>query len=160
VADAPAPPTAGSGIGGNDADQQMRALVARERQLHEREQEMASRERELTEQRRVLTEQYRLLRAAPAAAALPVQSPASAAAVPGRSAAAGAPSRLDLTTKHAPQGWPSARTMPGSNVPAGASPRGAAAWPNRVYRSRRPGFWRRVKHTLLGSQEPVLEDSL
>jgi hypothetical protein len=30
----------------------------------------------------------------------------------------------------------------------------------RVYRSKRPSLWRRVKHTLLGTPEPVLEDSL
>jgi len=53
------------------------------------------------------------------------------------------------------QGWPSARVTP--TVAEASAPR----WqPPRVYRAKRPSLWRRVKHTLLGSPEPVLEDSL
>jgi len=90
----------------------------------------------------VLAEQYRLLRAqaataaataAPAAPAWPpTHAAAQAAAAPTASAAA-APVRLH-----------------------GRTPVSAAA----TFRSKRPGFWRRVKSTLLGSPEPVLEDSL
>jgi general secretion pathway protein A len=108
-----------------------RELAEREQALRQREQDMASREKELAEQRRVLAEQYRLLRTQ-------AQQTADAAA---RSAA---------------PAWPPA------NAAAPAQPRARVQPPSfAVYQSRRrPSFWRRFKNTLLGTPEPVLEDSL
>jgi general secretion pathway protein A len=112
-----------------------RELAEREKELKQREADMASRERELAEQRRVLAEQYRLLKARP--------QPAAPAAV-----ATGA------SIAHAAAPWPSA--------PAAAAPRPHAYAPTyAAYQPRRrTGFWRRFKNTLLGTPEPVLEDSL
>jgi putative secretion ATPase (PEP-CTERM system associated) len=128
----------------------LRELDERERVLRERELEMASRERELAEQRRVLAEQYRILRSRPA-------DPAPAAAAPQATMAAPAPAR--------PAAWP-----PAAHSAAAAAPRATAASVGRApvpptpafatYQPRRRSFWRRVKQTLLGSPEPVLEDSL
>jgi hypothetical protein len=110
-----------------------RELAEREKELKKREADMASRERELAEQRRVLAEQYRLLKARP-------QHPQPAVA-----AAAG--------VSHTTAAWPPA-------APAGSRPR--VQGPNfAMYQpKRRAGFWRRFKNTLLGTPEPVLEDSL
>jgi hypothetical protein len=112
-------------------------LAAREQELRLREADMASRERELAEQRRVLADQYRLLHARQQPAVQP-QAARPAVAV----AATTAPS------------WPPAKTA--------ARPRVYAAAPSfDVYQpKRRSGFWRRFKNTLLGTPEPVLEDSL
>jgi len=120
-----------------------RELAAREKDLRQREADMASRERELAEQRRVLAEQYRLLKAQPNP-----QSPQSSQ--PARAVAGAA-------------AWPPA-TAPA--VPAllstPARPRVTPPAPAfALYQpKRRAGFWRRFKHTLLGTPEPVLEDSL
>jgi general secretion pathway protein A len=113
-----------------------RELAEREKELKKREADLASRERELAEQRRVLAEQYRLLKAPPQAS----ESPAGAAATPNASAP-----------------WPPAATTPSS-----AASRPLTQAPNfGMYQpKRRAGLWRRVKNTLLGTPEPVLEDSL
>jgi putative secretion ATPase (PEP-CTERM system associated) len=158
------------------AEEMQRAsqLAARERQLVEREQDVILRERELAEQRRVLADQYRILKSAAAAAPPAVVPPTPAAppwtgraaaspvAVPAAPAAAVAASPRPPVTpqvSQARQGWPSARaTLSAAEAPTHAS---SAQWqPPRVYRPKRPSLWRRVKHTLLGSPEPVLEDSL
>jgi putative secretion ATPase (PEP-CTERM system associated) len=112
-----------------------RELAEREKALRQREADMASRERELAEQRRVLAEQYRLLKAQ--------SQPPSAQ--PSR-AAAGAVA------------WPpAAAARPAAPVRRAPTPAPAFA----LYQTkRRAGFWRRFKHTLLGTPEPVLEDSL
>jgi len=113
-------------------DKLARELVEREKELRRREQEMASREKELAEQRRVLADQYRLLR---------TQAQAQAA---------------QPAVAHAPvaSAWPPASAAPAAR-PRVQSPSFA------MYQSkRRPGFWRRMKNTLLGTPEPVLEDSL
>jgi hypothetical protein len=108
-----------------------RELADREKELRKREADMASRERELAEQRRVLVEQYRLLKARPQPVVTTTGAQAAtAAAVWPPAAAAGAPA-------HRVQ------------APAFA-----------MYKPRRSGFWRRFKNTLLGTPEPVLEDSL
>src|SRR3954447_17255998 len=113
-----------------------RELAELERDLKRREADMASRERELAEQRRVLAAQYRLLKAQPQSAAAPAPAwpPASASV----SAAAAA------------------------KAPLGRNPARPAQAPSFApYRSkRRASLWRRVKNTLLGIPEPVLEDSL
>jgi general secretion pathway protein A len=128
---------------GRTAEEERRAreLAERERQLRQREHEIAGREREVAEQRRVLAEQYRLLRTTPsdpARAASPTVAAWPPAAPSAMVAAAGAP--------HA--GTPHAR----AHAPAAAF--------NSALDHKRPGFWRRMKSTLLGSGEPVLEDSL
>ena len=109
-----------------------RELAAREKALRVREQEMANREKELAEQRRVLAEQYRLLRMQ-------------------------AQQTSDATVQTAAPAWP-----PATAAAAAAQGRPRVQAPNfAMYQSRRrrPGFWRRFKNTLLGT-EPVLEDSL
>src|SRR5881394_696905 len=106
-------------------DKLARELAEREKELRRREQEMASREKELAEQRRVLADQYRLLR---------MQAQAAQPAV-----------------AHAPaaSAWPPASAAPAAR-PRVQSPSFA------MYQSkRRPGFWRRMKNTLLGTPEPV-----
>jgi general secretion pathway protein A len=114
-------------------------LADREKDLKQREADMASRERELAEQRRVLADQYRLLNARQQ----PV--PPQAAHTTG---AAG--------TGTAAASWPPAAV----SAKAAARPRVYAA-PFDLYQpKRRSGFWRRFKNTLLGTPEPVLEDSL
>jgi putative secretion ATPase (PEP-CTERM system associated) len=113
-----------------------RELADREKQLRQREADMASRERELAEQRRVLAEQYRLLKARP-------QQPQPAAAM--ATAATGA-------TVWPPAPAPAQAARPRAYTPA---PAFALYQPKR-----RSGFWRRFKNTLLGTPEPVLEDSL
>jgi putative secretion ATPase (PEP-CTERM system associated) len=120
-------------------EKRLRDLAERELQLKKREEDLSSRERELAEQRRVLAEQYRLLRshpleAKPAAAPSPAPMTAAPGQAPPPAAASASPA------------WPPA-------------PR--AQTPNFVFhhRPRRNSFWRRVKHTFLGT-EPVLEDSL
>ncbi|HXI30767.1 MAG TPA: XrtA/PEP-CTERM system-associated ATPase [Vicinamibacterales bacterium] len=121
-----------------------RELAAREKALHQRELDMASREQELAEQRRVLAEQYRLLRTQ-------AQQTAEAA-------------------KAAVPAWPPVSGQAGT-MPAGATSIAAQPQPDMRARvqapafamyqpRRRPGFWRRFKNTLLGTPEPVLEDSL
>jgi hypothetical protein len=124
-----------------EAEKLQRALDERERALRQREQEMALREKELAEQRRVLAEQYRLLRttsqaaqpaAQPVAAGWPPQNPATPIAAP----APAAPPQPPLHART--QTTPFAMYQP----------------------RRRPSVWRRFKNTLLGTPEPVLEDSL
>ncbi len=130
---ASATPTAAVSSSSRPAEDQRRAraLGEREKQLRQREREIDSRERELAEQRRVLAEQYRLLRAT---------TNAPAAAAPSAPTWPPAPSgaTADGTRRHA-------------HTPVSAS---------ATFRSKRPGFWRRVKGVLLGTPEPVLEDSL
>jgi len=113
----------------------LRELAERELQIKKREEDLTSRERELTEQRRVLADQYRLLRSHPLearpAAAVPAAAPGAAAPTP---AAAVTPA------------WPPAPRPQTPNF--------------RFHQPRRGSFWRRVKHTFLGTPEPVLEDSL
>ena len=118
-----------------EEERRVREIAERETQLRQREHEIAGREREVTEQRRVLAEQYRLLRTRPADA-----TPAAAPAAPA---------------------WPPLAATP-TSAPAGvARPRAHTPAPAfAAFQTRRPGFWRRVKSTLLGSPEPVLEDSL
>jgi putative secretion ATPase (PEP-CTERM system associated) len=117
--------------------QRQAALEERERLLVQREHDMASRERELAEQRRVLAEQYRILRSQPAETAVaepvkpkPAWPPANAVALTGT--AAGAAPAIDRRRRPAFRG-----TQP-----------------------KRRTFWARVKQTLLGTAEPILEDSL
>jgi hypothetical protein len=87
----------------------------------------------------VLAEQYRLLKAQPQASQ-PARPAAGAAAWPPSTAPATVPARLASPAR-----------------PRGATPAPAFA----LYQTkRRAGFWRRFKHTLLGTPEPVLEDSL
>jgi general secretion pathway protein A len=124
-----------------------RELADREKALQQREADMASRERELAEQRRVLADQYRLLNArqqqpAPAPAT-PSAPPAGAVAAAGVGAAAS---------------WPPAP----ASARVAARPHAYAAAPSfDVFQpKRRAGFWRRVKNTVLGTPEAVLEDSL
>jgi putative secretion ATPase (PEP-CTERM system associated) len=108
-----------------------RELAERETALRKREADMAVRERELAEQRRVLAEQYRLLKARPQAA----------------SAAGGG------TPLVSPAAWPPAAT------PVASARRVQPAF--AVYQpAGRASLWRRFKKTLLGTPEPVLEDSL
>jgi general secretion pathway protein A len=143
-----------------------RELADLEKDLKKREQDMAVRERELAEQRRVLADQYRLLKAqmqAPPAAAVwppataahktpPVAAAArtplgTTAAARTPSVAAGARTPSVAAAAHAPMAWTASRQV---ESPA-FSP----------YQSkRRSSLWRRVKKTLLGIPEPVLEDSL
>jgi putative secretion ATPase (PEP-CTERM system associated) len=125
-------------------DVRAREIAERERALRQREQEMVAREHELAEQRRVLAEQYRILRttaqAAPAPAAPAVAATGTAAAP---NAAVARPAGV--------QSWP-------APVPAAAARAGGK--PYRVYQPKRRSLWRRVMNALLGSSEPVLEDSL
>jgi general secretion pathway protein A len=114
-------------------------LADREKDLKQREADMASRERELAEQRRVLADQYRLLNARQQP--VPPQAAHTAGAAGTGTAAAS---------------WPPAAV----SAKAAARPRVYAA-PFDLYQpKRRSGFWRRFKNTLLGTPEPVLEDSL
>jgi hypothetical protein len=94
---------------------------------------MAARERELAEQRRVLADQYRLLKARPQGSA-----PVAAGSAPLASVAA----------------WPPVATAAGAARRVHAPAFGA--YPQKP----RAGFWRRFTKTLLGTPEPVLEDSL
>jgi putative secretion ATPase (PEP-CTERM system associated) len=107
-----------------------RELADLEKDLRRREQEMTIRERELAEQRRVLADQYRLLKTQ--------AQPAAAVA------AAWPPVSANARPK-APRGPLNAVQGPGFAVYQG---------------KRRSSLWRRVKSTLLGIPEPVLEDSL
>jgi putative secretion ATPase (PEP-CTERM system associated) len=114
-----------------------RELAALEKDLTRREQDIAARERELAEQRRVLADQYRLLKAQPPQA-------------PHAVAAAAAPAVA----------WPPVAAAAKTPMVRGAV-RQAQAPAFAVYQpKRRSGLWRRVKNTLLGIPEPVLEDSL
>lgn len=114
-----------------------RALAAREQRLSRREQEIGARERELAEQRRVLTEQYRLLQSRPAAAPAGAQTPQPTAA------------------------WPPAPPVGAGPALAGvAKPAAYAPTFRTIHVRRRPSLWRRIKQTVLGTAEPVLEDSL
>jgi putative secretion ATPase (PEP-CTERM system associated) len=158
-------------------------LATRERELVAREEEVVVRERELVEQRRVLADQYRILKsttAAAAAAAMPAPAASPAPATPGQQPwTAARPSAAPVATPSAPaspaaatarpagappvsparQGWPSARVTP--TAAEAQAQNSTTRWqPPRVYRQKRPSLWRRVKHTLLGSPEPALEDSL
>jgi general secretion pathway protein A len=115
-----------------------RELAEREKALQQREADMASRERELAEQRRVLADQYRLLNARQQHAQPQGESSQLAGAVAAS--------------------WPPASVPP----KAAARPHVYAAAPTFDFyqRKRRAGLWRRFKNTLLGTSEPVLEDSL
>jgi general secretion pathway protein A len=129
-----------------EGDARARQLADREKQVRQREREMESRERELAEQRRVLAEQYRLLRAQ-AAHAPSTTAAAAPAWPPTQTAAAAAPPSSTTATPAVG----SAAIGRRAHIPVSAS---------ASFRSKRPGFWRRVKTTLLGSPETVLEDSL
>jgi putative secretion ATPase (PEP-CTERM system associated) len=145
----PADPTAASDQGRStpapqaasrtaEDDKLARELAAFEQELTKREHDVAMRERELAEQRRVLADQYRLLKAQPQQAPHAVAAAACASAVAWPPAAAGTKTPLVRGGSRHVQ------------APAFAS-----------YQSkRRSGLWRRVKNTLLGIPEPVLEDSL
>jgi putative secretion ATPase (PEP-CTERM system associated) len=111
---------------------ELAAVAARESELKKREQDMVARERELAEQRRVLAEQYRLLKS---------QSMQPAPAAP-----PWGPDRVSRSTMSASNSRP-ASTVRSANVHGTDS-------------RRRNSFWRRMKNTLLGTPEPVLEDSL
>jgi general secretion pathway protein A len=128
-----------------EGDARARQLADREKQVRQREREMESRERELAEQRRVLAEQYRLLRTQAAQAPSPTAAVAPAWPPTQTAAAAASPSSTTAT--------PAVGSAIGrrAHIPVSAS---------ASFRSKRPGFWRRVKTTLLGSPETVLEDSL
>jgi general secretion pathway protein A len=121
-----------------------RELAALQKDLQKREEDMASRERELAEQRRVLSDQYRLLKAQSAAIA-PAAAPAAGAvwppaAAPAAAVASAAPAKAPLVRNATRQMY---------------APAFAPYQPKR-----RSSLWRRVKNTLLGIPEPVLEDSL
>jgi len=107
-----------------------RELAELEQALRRREQEMEIRERELAEQRRVLADQYRLLRGQP-----PAQPAAAAAAA-----------------------WPP--VSPTAKAPVAPTAYTPAPAFGSYHMKRRPSLWRRVKKTLLGTPEPILEDSL
>ena len=124
-------------------DKLARELAEREKELKRRELEMASREKELAEQRRVLADQYRLLRTQ-AQAPPPQPAAAHAPAAPHPSGAAHA---------HAAPAWPPAAA---AQARPRVQPQAFAMYSSK----RRPSLWRRVKNTLLGTPEPVLEDSL
>ncbi len=128
---------------GRTAEEERRArvLTERERQLRQREHEIDGREREVAEQRRVLAEQYRLLRTTPSDATR--SGSATVAAWP-----PAAPSGMVAAAPHG--GAPHSGVR--SHAPATAF--------NTALDHKRRGFWRRVKSALLGSGEPVLEDSL
>jgi general secretion pathway protein A len=153
-----------------------RELAELEKDLKKREQDMAVRERELAEQRRVLADQYRLLKAqtqAPPAAAA-VWPPAAAAvktppvAAAARTAPVAAAVKTPLVTTaaaKAPSVAAAARTpsvVSGAHAPLPWSAARQVQSPAFApYQSkRRSSLWRRVKNTLLGIPEPVLEDSL
>jgi len=110
-------------------------LAEREQQLRLREQEIASRERELAEQRRVLAEQYRLLKARPREAAPAASTPRAATA------------------------WPPAPVSAAGAAGAKTNPR-AYAPSFAIDQPKRGGLWRRVRNTVLGTPEPVFEDTL
>jgi putative secretion ATPase (PEP-CTERM system associated) len=145
----PADPTAASDQGRStpapqaasrtaEDDKLARELAAFEQELTKREHDVAMRERELAEQRRVLADQYRLLKAQPQQAPHAVAAAASASAV----------------------AWPPPAVGTKTPLVRGGS-RHVQAPAFASYQSkRRSGLWRRVKNTLLGIPEPVLEDSL
>jgi putative secretion ATPase (PEP-CTERM system associated) len=161
-------------------EKRLREIADREHQMKKREEDLAARERELAEQRRVLADQYRLLRAHPmhAASAMPAApvtaaAPSAPAAASARSAAAAPP-----TTPATAAAVASVRPAVSAAAAKPATPATArattiakpAAWPpaprpqtapSYLFQPRRrSSFWRRVKHTLLGTPETVLEDSL
>jgi general secretion pathway protein A len=163
-----------------------RELADLEKELKKREQEVAVRERELAEQRRVLADQYRLLKAQtqappaaaaawpPATAAVKTPPVAAAAKAPpvttaaARTAPAAAAGKTPLATNAAartPSVAAAARTpsvAAASHAPmAWSATRQVQSPAFAPYQSkRRSSLWRRVKNTLLGIPEPVLEDSL
>jgi len=115
-----------------------RELAEFEKELKRREHDVAVRERELAEQRRVLADQYRLLKAQPQ------QAPHAATAATGATAVA----------------WPPTAAAPKPPLVRNGT-RLVQAPGFAVYQpKRRSRLWRRVKNTLLGIPEPVLEDSL
>jgi putative secretion ATPase (PEP-CTERM system associated) len=121
-------------------EKRLRDLAVRELQLKKREEDLSSRERELAEQRRVLAEQYRLLRSHPLEAK-PAAAPAATSVTAAR---AQGPVQAAASARPA---WPPAPRVQTANFMFHQPP-------------RRNSFWRRVKHTFLGTPEPVLEDSL
>jgi putative secretion ATPase (PEP-CTERM system associated) len=121
-------------------EKRLRDLAVRELQLKKREEDLSSRERELAEQRRVLAEQYRLLRSHPLEAK-PAAAPAATSVTAAR---AQGPVQAAASARPA---WPPAPRVQAANFMFHQPP-------------RRNSFWRRVKHTFLGTPEPVLEDSL
>ena len=139
-------------------ERRLREIADRERQLRKREEDMVMRERELAEQRRVLADQYRLLRTHPLAAR------PSAPAAPGGAMSSGAPASAGAPTagRAASAGTAPAMTAASAMAtpPKMWPPPSRSQAPSYMFHGRRrPGFWQRVKHTLLGTQ-PVLEDSL
>jgi len=135
-------PAIGSGFSRTSLNEERRRpgeLEQRERQLRQRELDVAAREREILEQRRVLAEQYRLLHGRP---------PQTGAASVGGAAVWPPPVR-------------SAEAARSIKVDASAFGRGQPGAPRfDTFQRKRASLWRRVRHTLLGTSEPVLEDSL
>ena len=137
-------PTAASGFGISHAwrdERQATDIESREQQLRQRELDIAARERELLEQRRVLAQQYRLLHGHPIPAAAAVAAPAPASVWPpaGRSTDGARSIRVDASAFGRVQ--PSVPRFDGLTT-------------------RRASLWRRMRDTLLGTSDAVLEDSL
>jgi general secretion pathway protein A len=115
-------------------------LERREQQLRQREVDVEARERELLEQRRVLTEQYRLLNGRPMPHGAAAPTPPATVWPPHARAAEKARSiRVDATTFGRAQ---------------------TATTRFDTLAAKRPSLWRRMRDTLLGPSEPVLEDRL
>ncbi len=133
-----------------EEDARAQVIAERERVVTQRELDLATRERELTEQRRVLTEQYRLLRTSPATSA----RPAIAAAPPWQ------PSQAAAAVAALTSSGVTASRAPLASPPVAAAPSPRHATFKSIHVRRRPTMWRRIKDTVFGSAEPVLEDSL
>ena len=138
----PAAAAAGFGISHAWRDQRLTGdLELREQQLRQRELDIAARERELLEQRRVIAEQYRLLHGhpIPPGAALAAAAPGAVWPPEGRSTDGARSIRVDASAFGRIQ--PSALRFDG-------------------FTPKRTSLWQRMRHTLLGTSEAVLEDSL
>ena len=116
-----------------------REFEVREHQLRQRELDVAARERELLEQRRVLAEQYRLLHRQLPQAGVAGSTAAAVWPPPGRASEPARSIRVDASAF--------GRVQP-------AAPRFDGFTPKRT------SLWQRVRHTLLGTSEAVLEDSM
>jgi general secretion pathway protein A len=130
-----------SGVGRTlvNAEHRPGELERREQQLRQRELDVAAREREILEQRRVLAEQYRLLHGRPPRTGAASGGGAAVWPPPGRPADAARSIKVDASAF--------GRVQP-------RAPRFDTFHPKRA------SLWRRVRHTLLGTSETVLEDSL
>jgi len=131
----------GSGFSRTSLNEERRPdeLEQREQQLRQRELDVATREREILEQRRVLAEQYRLLHGRPLQTGAASVGGAAVWPPPVRSAEASRSIKVDASAF--------GRVQP-------RAPR------FDTFQRKRASLWRRVRHTLLGTSEPVLEDSL